>query len=94
MLRSTEINPMSRPSPQNKRPPSFPPTFSIVEQVVRTWGGSIQPEEKAGAAYIVDTDIDRKDEPSVLAYLEQKYGLTRAMNMDMNLASATVAMPK
>lgn len=54
--------------------------------------GLIDPiaEEAAGEAYISDTDIPRSNEYAVLKYLEQKYGLTRAMNMDMNMASATV----
>lgn len=54
--------------------------------------GLIDPiaEEAAGEAYISDTDIPRNNEYAVLKYLEQKYGLTRAMNMDMNMASATV----
>jgi hypothetical protein len=54
--------------------------------------GLIDPiaEEEAGEAYISDTDIPRSDESAVLKYLEQKYGLTKALNMDMNMASATV----
>jgi hypothetical protein len=58
--------------------------------------GLIDPlaEEASGNAYIADTDIDRRDSGAVLQYLQQKYGLKRAMNMDMNLATATVAMPR
>jgi hypothetical protein len=58
--------------------------------------GLIDPlaEEASGDAYIADTDIDRKDTGAVLQYLQNKYGLSRAMNMDMNLATATVVMPR
>lgn len=54
--------------------------------------GLIDPvaEEEAGEAFIADTDISRDDEAAVLRYLEQKYGLERIMNIDMNLASAAV----
>lgn len=48
-------------------------------------------QESAGDAYIVDGDVDRRDERAILSYLEEKYELERAMNMDMNMAS--VAMP-
>ena len=50
-------------------------------------------EEAAGAAYIADTDLSRTDEASVIRFLEQKYGLKMAQNMDMNLASAVVRLP-
>jgi hypothetical protein len=58
--------------------------------------GLIDPvaEEVAGQAYIADTDVPRNDEGAVLRYLEQKYGLTRAMSMDMNLTSATVLVDR
>lgn len=58
--------------------------------------GLIDPiaEEEAGAAYIADTDIPRNNESAVLSYLEQKYGLENAMNMDMNMASTTVRVSR
>lgn len=58
--------------------------------------GLIDPvaEESAGDAYIIDTDLPRNDKSGVLRYLEQKYRLKRAMNMDMNLASATVLVDR
>lgn len=54
--------------------------------------GLIDPvaEEAAGEVYIADTDIPRNNESAVLRYLEEKYGLQQAMNMDMNMASAVV----
>lgn len=58
--------------------------------------GLIDPiaEEGAGNAYIVDTDIPRSDQPAVLRYLERKYGLSRAMTMDMNMATAAIRLKR
>ena len=58
--------------------------------------GLIDPvaEEAAGQAYIADADIPRSDAGAVIRYLEKKYGLERAQNIDMNLASAVVAMTR
>jgi hypothetical protein len=58
--------------------------------------GLIDPvaEEAAGKAYIADTDISRNNPAAVLRYLEQKYGLKRAMNMDMNMASAAIRVDR
>lgn len=54
--------------------------------------GLIDPiaEEAAGQAYIADTDLVRTDNQAVIRYLEGKYGLKQAQNMDMNFASAAV----
>lgn len=51
-------------------------------------------EEAAGEALIADTDIDRSNESAVIDYLQLKYKLERAMNMDMNMASAAFIVPK
>lgn len=58
--------------------------------------GLIDPvaQERAGNAYIVDGDIDRRDERTVIAYLQSKYGLRHVMNIDMSMASATVVVPR
>jgi hypothetical protein len=58
--------------------------------------GLIDPvaEEAAGHAYIADSDMPRTDDASILRFLEQKYGLKMANNMDMNLASAVVRVPR
>ncbi|MDP1954979.1 MAG: hypothetical protein Q8K71_10920 [Polaromonas sp.] len=58
--------------------------------------GLIDPiaEEQAGEAYIVDSDIDRRDERAVIACLEKKYGLKHAMNMDMSMATASIRVPR
>ena len=51
-------------------------------------------EEKDGSAYVADGAIDRSDSAAVLRFLEQKYGQSRLMNMDMNMVSASVAVPR
>lgn len=49
-------------------------------------------EERAGKAYIADTDLPRTTPARVLEYLESKYGLNRIMHMDMNMATAVIAV--
>ncbi len=51
-------------------------------------------EEAAGEAYVADTDIHRTDQGAVLSYLQAKYGTGPLMNMDMNMASVEVVVPK
>ena len=51
-------------------------------------------QETSGQALMVDTDIDRKDTNAVLAFLQDKYKVERLMNMDMNIATAVVAVPR
>lgn len=58
--------------------------------------GLIDPvaEEGAGEAYIADTPIARTNESAVLQFVEHKYGLKKAMNMDMNMASAMIRVSR
>ena len=58
--------------------------------------GLINPvaEEAAGNAYIVDAGLPRSETGAIIRYIETKYGLKDADNMDMNLASAIVAVPR
>lgn len=51
-------------------------------------------EEAAGEAYIADTELPRTDSWAIIHYLEKKYGLEQAQNMDMNIASAAVSVPR
>lgn len=51
-------------------------------------------EEASGEAYVADTDAQRTDQGAILSYLQTKYGTGPLMNMDMNLASAEVLVPK
>lgn len=57
--------------------------------------GLIDPvaEEAAGKAYIADTDIPRTDTAAVIRYLEVKYGLENAQDLDMNMTSVVSAVP-
>lgn len=57
--------------------------------------GLIDPvaEEAAGESYIADTDLPRTNEQTIIRFLEEKYGLEMAHNMDMNMASAVVRVP-
>lgn len=50
-------------------------------------------EEAYGNAYIVDSDIDRKDENAVMSYLRSKYGCPKLTSIDLNYVSASVAYP-
>ena len=45
-------------------------------------------EEARAAAYLVGADAPRGDAATMLRYVEDKYELERAMNMDTNIASA------
>lgn len=58
--------------------------------------GLIDPlaEESAMEAFVADTDIDRKDPGAVLTYLQNKYRTGRLVNMDMNMASAEILIPR
>ena len=49
-----------------------------------------QAEEARDAAYLVDPGTRRGDAAAMLRYVEDKYELERAMNMDSNVASAAI----
>jgi hypothetical protein len=49
--------------------------------------------EKKGLALIVDTEIDRNDEVSIMQHLARKYALQRPMKMDMQQVCCTIALP-
>ena len=50
--------------------------------------------EAVGEAMLVDGSVDRRDRGAVLSYLSAKYGVPMLQNMDMNMASAVVAVPR
>ena len=62
----------------------------------RLQNGLIDPvaEEKEGAAYIVDGEVERSDEGAVMRYLHVKYGLKQAMSIDMGMTSAAILVPR
>lgn len=49
--------------------------------------------EAAGEAMLVDGPVDRRNSGAVLNYLSAKYGIPMLQKMDMNMASAIVAVP-
>lgn len=51
-------------------------------------------DEKEGRAFIVDRDIDRNNQNSILEFLQQKYSTKPLMNMDMGYSSVSVQVPK
>lgn len=50
--------------------------------------------EAAGKAMLVDGPVDRRNRGTVLSYLSNKYGIPLLQNMDMNMASAVIAVPR
>lgn len=58
--------------------------------------GIIDPYEKelAGLALVADTSIDRNNTENVLEYLRNKYNKPKLLNMDMNLATTVISVPK
>jgi len=50
-------------------------------------------EEKAGRAYIADTEIDRADSQAVMKFLEAKYNTGKLGHMDMKMASVEFRLP-
>lgn len=51
-------------------------------------------DEKEGRAFIVDRDIDRNNQNSILEFLQQKYSTKPLMNMDMGYSSVSVQASK
>ncbi|MBE7366209.1 hypothetical protein [Ramlibacter pallidus] len=62
----------------------------------RLKNGLIDPfgEEGEGAAYVIDGEVDRSNPGAVIRYLEEKYGLKQAMNIDMGMTSASILVPR
>ncbi len=46
---------------------------------------------KMGGAYVVDSDVNRKNEEAVMAFLREKYKSPKLMNIDMGWHAATIA---
>jgi hypothetical protein len=67
-----------------------------VSPVVATFGNAIEDplqREAEGTSFIVDADIDRKDESGLLTYLQQKYGTAPLMKFDLGHLSASILVP-
>ncbi|NGP53250.1 hypothetical protein [Thioalkalivibrio sp. XN8] len=59
-------------------------------------GGCIDPRDKERnrEAYYIDGDVDRRDEGAVLAYLREKYGRNKLINITMQYHGAAVLVPR
>jgi len=79
------LNPLS-PRYQNLKQSSLPQHFAndLVDPIEL---------EKAGKAFIVDSDINRSDIDSLLHYLCEKYKIENAKNLPMHFLSGTKTIP-
>lgn len=50
--------------------------------------------EAEGLVMIADTDLDRRNPEAILDFLRAKHGIPRLLNMDMNMASAVIGVPR
>lgn len=50
--------------------------------------------EAKGLVLIADTNLDRRNSEAILEFLREKYGIPKLLNMDMNMASAVVGVPR
>ena len=58
--------------------------------------GLLDPErlEREGSAFIADCDVDRNQQGAALRFIQQKYGRSKLMDMNMSKYSARVLVPK
>ena len=70
-------------------------TFKHAKLAAQFAAGLVDPvaQEAAGTAFIVDSDIDRKNQAAVIEYLQRKYKRVRLMNIDLGYHSAAIAVP-
>lgn len=78
---------------------SLSPNFDLfrVSQARAAFGtGVLDPliDEAEGGAFIVDCDLDRSRENDLLEYLREKYKTDYLMQMDMGMASVSMAIRK
>jgi hypothetical protein len=65
--------------------------------LVKVFGNAVRDpmtDEKEGRAFIIDRDIDRNNQNSVLEFLQHKYSTKPLMNMDMGYSSVSVQVSK
>jgi len=65
--------------------------------VVAPFGNAVEDPlelEAAGKAFVLDSDLDRKDEQPLLMYLQNKYATRPLMKFDLGDLSASVLVPK
>lgn len=67
-----------------------------ISKLVGIFGESVVnpiQEEEEGLAYLAEGEIDRTDKQKVIAYLKNKYGLEKIMDMTLKHMSGTILMP-
>ena len=69
-----------------KRSAVLPPFGTAVEDPIEL--------EAEGAAFILDCDLNRKDEGPLLSYLQTKYKTAPLMKFDLGYTSASILVPK
>lgn len=78
---------------------TFSPNYRLIKasEIAKKFGKAVcDPlvEELAGDAFVMDTDIDRRDEGALIKYLNKKYGRNKLQAMRMGFHSATIEVPK
>ena len=60
------------------------------------FGTPIDPvaQEAEGLAMIADTNLDRRNPEAILEFLRTKHGIPKLLNMDMNMATAVISVPR
>lgn len=75
------------------------PRYEALKQseVVRLFGAAVEDPielEREGTAFILDSDLNRKDESPLLAFLQVKYQTAPLMKFDLGYTNASVLIPK
>jgi hypothetical protein len=78
---------------------SLSPRYAALRQssVVSPFGTAVEDPadlEARGTAFVLDCDLNRKDEGPLLAYLETKYKTGPLMTLDLGYTSASMLLPK
>jgi hypothetical protein len=78
---------------------SLSPRYAALRQsnVVSPFGTAVEDPadlEARGTAFVLDCNLNRKDEGPLLAYLETKYKTRPLMTLDLGYVSASTLLPK
>jgi hypothetical protein len=78
---------------------SLSPRFQALRRstVVLPFGSAVEDpmaREAEGTAFILDCDLDRKNEAPLLTYLQEKYATEPLMNFDLGYTNASMLLPK
>jgi len=77
---------------------SLSPRYQILKcsEVVRSFGSAVEDPlemEASGSAFILDCDLNRKEEGPLLAYLQAKYNTAPLMKFDLGYTNASLLVP-